>query len=143
MKYIVDPCILNNFLDGSLRIETLPRDGDYVASHIQVDEINNTKYAERRAKLLLLFTETVKEILPTESAIAGIYRAGYCKAGDGIICSKIKNDLDLMNGGKENNMRDALIVEISINNRFTLLTADFDLQEVAKRNGCNMIYWKT
>jgi rRNA-processing protein FCF1 len=48
-----------------------------------------------------------------------------------------------MNGGKQNNTQDALIAEVAIVNCFTLLTSDFHLSEVVKRNGANVIYFAT
>lgn len=121
----------------------MPDDGQFIASHIQIDELNRTKDVERRAKLFLMFAKTVREIAPTESFILGNSRLDEGKLSDGNLYSLIKHQLDKANGEKENNIHDALITEVAIKNQYTLLTTDYDLSEVAKNNGCNVMYWKT
>jgi len=63
-----------------------------------------------------------------------ISRFDWCKMGDGVTYTAIKNELDAKNGGRRSNMHDALILEVAIVNGFTLLTADADLAEVAKNH---------
>lgn len=85
----------------------------------------------------------VKEVAPTESAVIGVSRIGQSKISDGNLHIMLKADLDLLNGGRRSNIIDALIAEIAIKNGFTLLTADYHLQDVAKQNGCKVSYWST
>ena len=143
MKYIVDTCIFNKLVDGDIKPEELPDDGSFIASHVQIDEINKTGGEERRARLFLKFATVVDELVPTESAVIGVSRIGQSKISDGNLHTKLKADLDLLNGGKRSNIMDALIAEIAIKNDLTLLTADYHLQDVAKQNGCKVTYWST
>lgn len=141
MKYVVDTCILNNLVDGSIKPGDLPDDGILVASHVQIDEINKTKDEERRARLFLKFTTVIEDVVPTESTIIGVSRIGHCKISDDELYGRLKVDLDRLNGGKRNNIEDALIAEVAIKNDFKLLTADYQLQNVAQKHGCKVIYW--
>jgi predicted nucleic acid-binding protein len=141
MKYVVDTNIINRLVDGTIRLEELPTDGTFVACHIQIDEINRTKNPERRKKLLEKFAETVDEILCTDSFIVGVSALGGAKLGDGESYELLKTELDSRNRNKPNNSHDALIAEIAMNNSYVLLTADFDLYQVAYAHGIGTIYW--
>lgn len=143
MKYVVDTSLINKLVDGTVGADELPNDGAFVASHIQIDELKQTKNPERRAKLLKKFTETVDEILPTESFMLGVSRLDEGKLGDGISYDAIKKELDSLNGGKANNSKDALIAEIAMTKGYVLLTADFHLYQVADIHGIGVIYWTT
>jgi rRNA-processing protein FCF1 len=141
MKYVVDTNIINRLVDGTIRIEELPTDGLFVASHVQIDEINRTKNPERRKKLLEKFAETVDEILPTESFVLDVSALDGAKLGDGGSYELLKTELDRRNRNKSNNSHDALIAEIAMNNGYVLLTADFDLYQVAYAHGIGTTYW--
>jgi len=135
MKYVVDTNIVNWLIDGKINDAQLPSDGQFVATHIQIEEINKTADEDRRARLFITLASSLSGILPTETAISGISREGLSKAGDGALFSSIKNSLDSLNNGKHNNINDALIAEASIVNSHTLLTADSDLAQVTKEHG--------
>jgi hypothetical protein len=111
-----------------------------VATHVQIDELNKTSNVERRTKLLDRFS-IVDTIVPTESVVLGVSKLNHCKLSDGILHSKLKTDLDSLNGGKSNNTKDALIAEVAIVNQYELLTADYHLAEVAKTHGCKVRYF--
>ncbi len=143
MRYIVDTCIINKLVDGLIEPEGLPSDGDFVASHIQIDELNKTKDEDRRARLFLKFAKIIDGVVPTETTLVGVSRLGESKLGDGVIYRSTKVKLDSLNGGKTNNAMDALIAEVAIKNEYTLLTADYHLSEVAKNHGCKVLYWPT
>ena len=134
MKYVVDTNIINWLIDGKIDRAALPGDGEFVATHIQIDEINRTSDEDRRARLFLTLTSTIRELLPTETTVLDISRLDWCKLGDGVIYTSIKNQLDARNGGRRGNIHDALIAEVAIVNEFTLLTADADLAEIAKNH---------
>jgi len=143
MKYVVDTSLINKLVNGSVRVEELPADGEFIASHIQIDEINKTKYEERRARLFLTFSKTINDIVPTESFILGKSRLGEGKLSDGESYNAIKKHLDSLNGGKPNNIDDALIAEVALKNGYTLLTADYHLYEVAQLHDIAVQYWGT
>src|SRR3972149_8161930 len=143
MKYVVDTSLINKLIDGAVRADELPKDGSFVASHIQIDELKQTKNPERRSKLLEMFAETVNEVLPTESFIMDVSRLDGGKLGDGVSYHSIRRELDSLNGGKSNNSQDALIAEIAMKNEYVLLTANFHLYQAAYSLGIGVMYWTT
>ena len=140
MKYILDTNIFNKLVDGSLLPSDLPSDGQFIATHIQIDELNNTADNERRAKLFLMFAKISPAVMPTESFILDISRLDEAKLSNGIFFESFKGDLDLLNKGKTNNIQDALIAEVAAVNGFTLITSDQDLANVAKKYEILFIY---
>ena len=143
MSFILDTNIFNQLADGIITSEDLPKGCSYVATHVQLDEINNTKDSERRARLLLCFATMRPEIVPTESFVWGVARFGHSKLSDGVLYNKMRLELDSLNGSKSNNVNDALIAEVAIKNNYTLITADSDLAEVVKDNSGQVIYHKS
>lgn len=143
MKYVVDTSLINKLVDGSIHADELPKDGPLIASHIQIDELDRTKDAKHRSELLQRFSETIDEVLPTESFVLGTSRLDKGTLGDGVSYDAIKKKLDSLNGGKTNNSEDALIAEIAMKNGYVLLTADFHLYQVAYALGIGTFYWTT
>lgn len=135
MKYVVDTNIVNWLIDGTIDKSAMPGDGEFVATHIQIDEINRTSDDERRARLFLTLASSLSGLLQTETTVTDVSRFDFSKLGDGVIYRSVKNQLDAMNGGTPSNIRDALIAEVSIVNSHTLLTADRDLARVAGDHG--------
>ena len=142
MKYVVDTCTFNKLIDGEIEPESLPNDGEFIASHIQVDELNKTMDKDRRARLFLRFTTMVDEVVSTETGVYDVSRYDHSKFSDGIMYGKLKSELDVLNHQKRNNPMDVLILEIAIKNRCRLLTTDTDLARVARANGCIVAGWK-
>jgi predicted nucleic acid-binding protein len=142
-KYVVDTSLINKLVDGAIAAEELPNDGVFVATHVQIDEINRTKNPERRTKLLEKFSETIGEVLPTESFILDVSRLDEARLSDGVAYESIMEKLDARNKRKPNNSEDALIAEVAMKNGYVLLTADFDLYQVAYSLGIGIIYWTT
>lgn len=140
-KYVVDTCVFNWLADGRIHKEALPSDGGFAITHIQVDEINKTKDEERRAGLLLMQTSLRCELLPTQTFVFDISRFDYAMLGDGRVFTSLKAELDRLNGNKESNIRDALIAEAAIANKYTLLTADRDLRSVTEGHGGMVIFF--
>lgn len=132
MKYVVDTNIINWLVDAKIDRAALPSDGTIIATHIQIDELNRTADEERRARLFLVLASTIREVVPTESAVLDVSRFDNCKLGDGVIYNSIKAALDARNGGRRANIHDALIAEVAIKNSYMLLTADTDLAEVTR-----------
>jgi len=143
MDYIVDTSIFNMLLNGFLSTSDLPSEGEFVATHIQRDEINRTKNEERRAQLNLKFVTLIDKIDPTESFLLETSRLGEAKLGDGIIYQKVLRELDILNNGKVNNSNDALIAEVAAFNGYTLLTADYHLRKAAEVCQIKVTYWST
>ncbi len=116
MKYVVDTNIVNWLIDGKIDKASLPSGGEFVATHIQIDEINRTSDDERRARLFLTLASSLSGLLQTETTVFGVSRFNFSKLGDGVIYKSIKTQLDSTNGGKNSNIRDALIAEVAIVN---------------------------
>lgn len=141
MKYVVDTNIINWLVDGTVQPEDLPSDGEFVVTHVQIDELNRTRDEERRARLFIKFATTVNGVVPTESMVAGISRIGLSKVSDGSLFSSLRAALDTRNGGKRNNAHDALIAEVAVTNGYVLVTADADLAEVVQQHGCKVRHY--
>jgi len=135
MTYVVDTNIINWLIDGKIDQATMPNDGKFVATHIQIDEINKTCDEERRARLFLTLASSLSALLQTETTVANVSRFDGSKLGDGVIYTSVRDQLDVLNGARPSNIRDALIAEVAIVNSCTLLTADRDLAKVAEDHG--------
>ncbi|CAH1087064.1 hypothetical protein [Candidatus Nitrotoga sp. 1052] len=142
MSYVVDTNIFNKLVDGTINVNDLPSDGPFIATHIQIDELNNTNDRERRARLFLMFAEVRPEIVPTDSFVWDVSRWDQAKYSDGVIFNKLKQDLDALNKSKSNNIQDVLIAEVAILNSFTLLTSDRHLAQVVKNQGGKVVLYK-
>jgi len=140
-KYVVDTCVFNWLADSSIKKHSLPSDGGFAITHIQVDEINKTTDEERRATLLLTQASLHCELLPTQTLVFDVSRFDYTKPGDGKLFTSLKAELDTLNKGKKNNSRDALIAEAAIANGYVLLTADGDLRLATEKHGGKVIFF--
>jgi rRNA-processing protein FCF1 len=135
MSYVVDTNIINWLVDGSILLEDLPSNGQFLATHVQIDEVNKTRDEERRACLFLKFAEVSPQIVPTESFVFDVSRWDHGKWSDGVLFEKLKSSLDTLNNSKANNAKDALIGEVAVVNGYTLLTADTDLAQIVQAHG--------
>lgn len=163
VKCMFDTNVFNQILDGAISLPSLI--GRVVAhsTHIQCDEINNTKNIERRAALTAVFENIVAASVPTDSLVVGISRVGAARVGGARVVptasavwdvskwnqanwsttdnlySTLKADLDKLNGGKPNNVQDALIAETATKEGYVLVTDDADLAAVTKRYGAECL----
>lgn len=159
LKCMFDTRAFNLMLDGSVPVEVLKGRVSAHATHIQRDEINNTRDPERRAALLEVFNDIVTETVPTGSLVVGVSRVGAARlGGDRVVptasavwdvsrwdkaswgasdnlYSTLKGDLDKLNKSKRNNVQDALIGETAIKGRYILVTDDADLIAVTSKHG--------
>ena len=159
IKYMFDTRAFNLILDGPFPLENLKGDVAVYATHIQRDEIQNTKNPVRRAALLQVFNDVVSRSVPTGSLVLGASRIGEARLGGervnptdsavwGVsrwgeakwtandnLYAPIKANLDTLNKSKSNNIQDALIAETSIKGGYVLVTDDLDLIEVTKVYG--------
>jgi len=135
-KYMFDTNIYNHILDGDIVISKFENRAQFVATHIQIDELKNTQNIERRKKLQKVFQEVTTNELNTDTFILDTSRLDHANLGDGELHNLIKAELDKKNKGKANNHKDALIAETAINNSITFVTHDSDLfSVVTKLNG--------
>jgi len=137
----VDTSVFNKLLDGELSFSSLPAGAEFVATHIQVDELNNTKNLVRRSKLSAQFAAVAPAIEPTESMVWDVSRRDSGKWSDDAMVGAIKSELDALKGGKGNNWQDALIAEVAVKNGFGLITCDYHLAHVAQKHGASVTYF--
>lgn len=112
------------------------------ATHIQRDELCNTKEPDRRGKLIEIFEFLVPRDtdpehageIPTESAVIGVSRFGKAKFSDGVLYQRILTAMDECKK-ENNNKRDALIAETAIRNNLILVTDDKVLAKVTRQFG--------
>lgn len=142
MPYVLDTNIFNRIVDGSIAFDDLPTDESLVATYVQIDEINNTKDTERRARLFLAFADVRPQIISTESFVWDVSRWDRSKWSDGVLYQVLKNEIDSLNKSKPNNVQDTLIGEVAIVNGCTLLTTDNDLATVVRKHGGKVILYK-
>jgi len=158
MEYMLDTNVFNDVLDGKIDIASL-EGRRLIATHIQRDEISNTKNETRREALLSVFEFITESLAPTTSAVAGISVAdGCCASSDGIVPTEsavwdvsrwgqakwganddifegMRRELNALNKEKMNNNQDILIAETSIRNGWLLITSDKDLFAVVTKYG--------
>ena len=158
MAYMLDTNVFNHVLDGKIDIASF-EGRRMIATHIQRDEISNTKNDTRREALLSVFEFLTENLTPTTSAVAGISVAGACCAGsDSVVPTEsavwgvsrwgqakwgtsddifegMRRELNALNKGKMNNAQDILIAETSIRNGWVLITSDIDLFAVVTKYG--------
>lgn len=136
--YMFDTNIFNRILDNSLGI-TSPQGTDrFFATHIQLDELGNTRDVARRNSLLRVFEDIQQKPIPTESAVYGASKYGAAKYGGSNMRLQIQTKLDAVRK-KRNNLQDSLIAETAMKNRLTLVTEDGDLFNVVHDLSGNVI----
>lgn len=152
-----DTNVFNRILDGVVPIDALSGHVNAHATHVQRDEIGRTKDPARREALEAVFGSVTgaavptasfvldvsrlgearlggRRVVPTSSAVWGVSKWGQAKwTADDNLYVPIKAELDALNGGKKNNIEDALIAETAIKEGYILVTEDGDLTTVAKK----------
>ncbi|MBI4191530.1 MAG: hypothetical protein HY525_13455 [Betaproteobacteria bacterium] len=152
-----DTVVFNRIADGVLPIDALQGRVKAHATHVQRDEISQTKDSARRKALESVFGNVTgtavptasfvldvsrldeacfggSRIVPTDSAVWDVSAWDQAKwAADDNLYIPIKGDLDSLNGGKKNNTQDALIAETAIKGGYILVTDDRDLAAVTKK----------
>ena len=156
IRCMFDTNVFNRIVDEGIPVESLIDCVTAHATHIQRDEINNTKNDERRAVLARVFRDVIGESDPTASFVLDTSRTGKARLGgerqvpttsavwdvsrwdeanwssDDDLYSALKSKLDTLNQNKPNNVQDALIAETSIKGGYVLVTDDADLAAVTK-----------
>ena len=135
--YMLDTNVFNHILDEKFDIANL-KGLRLKATHIQWDEIGNTKDQGRKDALLSIFEFLTEETTPTTSAVFGISVFGAaCPGSSGAdnIFPGMHQELGALNKKKRSNVRDILIAETSVRNGWILITSDSDLFLVVTKYG--------
>jgi predicted nucleic acid-binding protein len=156
--FLLDTNVFNHVFDGTIDLASL-RGKRLFATHVQRDELANTKDPVRREALLETFAQLLAEqvptssmipgisvpggalpggggVVPTESAVWGVSRWGAAKWGNSDdVFAAMHQELNALNKRKGNNAHDILIAETALRNGLVLITADSDLFAVVTKFG--------
>lgn len=134
-QLMLDTNTFNRVLDGEVPIETLRRCGDLFVTSVQYAELTNTKDPVRRGELLAVFRSVPTIEKPLQTAVwgHGTWGGGQRYGQSGQHYSAVKQAIESL-GGKPARSRgrsgDALIAEVCLEHRFTLVTDDRPLRTV-------------
>jgi predicted nucleic acid-binding protein len=134
--YMLDTNVFNYLVDREIEPSRVPAERQLFVTHVQINEIQNTRNSIRLQKLLAMFTAIESIQVPTASAVYGVSEFGECEfsSDDGMFESLLRK-LNDQNKSKSNNVLDVLIAETAIKHRLTLVTDDRDLSEVIRKSG--------
>ena len=137
IQCMFDTNAFNRLLESGTPVDALSGYVAAYATHVQQDELNNTKNDGRRTALAILFGDLSSEwVIPTETTVLGVSRLGGSKlTSEENLYVLLKSDLDKRNGNKRSNVQDALIAETSIKYGLVLVTDDQDLTIVTSEHG--------
>jgi predicted nucleic acid-binding protein len=136
--YILDTCVFNRLSEEKIRLSDISTEGTFFATHVQLDELQATPIPHKRDQLIAAFKEVAPQLLPTQSFCFDVSRFDDAKWSDGQLFKSPKARLDAKKK-KANNTQDALIAEVAIVRRLTLVTADNNLAEAAKEHGAKVL----
>ena len=153
LKCMFDSNIFDEFIDRPDLVELITGFVDVVATHVQRDEIDDTKNKcpEEWAELIRAFDTVVPEepqvgvtgLLSTESAVSGISKWGGAKwSKPENLIGQIRGPIKPKHKRYVNRTRDALIGETAIKNDLTLVTNDCDLRKKVASLGGKSMSWK-
>lgn len=136
VDFAFDSNIFDKVLDGEISSEDLKaNEHSYSATHVQLDELSRTPNEELRNQLLTIFNEIGTINLPTESFIVGVSKVGQAKLGDGRFFEDIKK-------GNPRHTNDALIGEVALKNKLTLVAEDKQLRNKVNKLGGRAITYE-
>lgn len=139
MKYVLDTNIFNQVLDGRIVLsEEFPPGSEFIATKVQLEELEKTRDQARRSALRETFQNIDKEL---ENPIfcwdidgAGWDNANWGNSDSEELITKLRNDLEAIKS-KFNNWHDAVIAEVAWRSGHILATADQNLANIAARHG--------
>ena len=105
---MLDTCIFNWVLDGSIQMEQLRAEYQYFITHIQRDELDRETSGQRKKQLLKVLNTINPQCIHTESMVLGISRLGMCRLSGDDFFEKFISFLNKINNNKRNNGKEAL-----------------------------------
>ncbi len=142
--YLMDTNAFNNICDAEdVDVATIARQaqGRVYVTHIQQDEVNNTRDVARRDVLRGCLQTINAEPWPTETFMIGKSRLGMARLSDGRRYHAILDELNNRKK-KRSNEADALIGETAEARECVLVSDDQDLSEVMREVGVQVIGWR-
>jgi predicted nucleic acid-binding protein len=149
-----DTNIFSNLIQGTIRPDELPSDGQCWATAVQFEELKNTPDAGLRSQLLSRFKQMIIDEgtqIPAGFAV-GVLGAGFGQGEwrpNGSLWHLLKDDLDAAwdklpnkkrkRNNKSNNLQDASIAEAAFHNGLILVTCDGPLATVAEKHGIEVL----
>jgi predicted nucleic acid-binding protein len=135
MKFMLDTNVFNRLLDRKLQLWAPADSCTFVATPVQIREIEATPDGQRRADLLAMF----EAVSPVVEATALAFDVGGAGSDEGTWSDEIRIEalLQELDGRrkKSNNLQDALIAAVVMSAGYVLMTADRDLADVAEKFG--------
>jgi hypothetical protein len=130
-KYVLDVATFARVTEGSLATSELPADGGFAIPQLQAEEMKAAKDAGLRGKMMLAQVRLRARVVPNRPGGTRWECAnwGPCTA------TQVLKELDLSNGMKATNPRDAVVAEAAMNKGCTLITADADVQAAVEKSG--------
>lgn len=134
--YMLDTNVFNHVLRDGVAPSSLVARGALFATHVQFQELQATRDDDRRKQLIAVFQMIGPNRIPTETSLWDVTPWDEGKwSPDDEFYEHLLVDLGRRNGGKSNNVQDALIAETAIRNCLCLVTGDRDLAEVTRARG--------
>jgi hypothetical protein len=139
LGYMLDTTEFNAVAKGKLAVGVIAGQRLF-ATHVQLDELDQTPNEEIRARLRAAFEVVAAESLPTESMVWDVSRWGQAKwPGKDSAFEAMRARLqELDKSGPNRNLnqhRDILIAETAIKNGFVLVSRDARLRTVTTEFG--------
>ena len=134
MSYIVDSAIINNLVEGKIRLEDLPSDRPFIVPRVYREKINTIKNEARRNQLLQKFASHQQKRESAGSTVVDGSNGIDFKLWDASLFKELKNGLQEL-GDTICNARDVLLAEVAITNGLILLTANKCLADVVSNYG--------
>jgi hypothetical protein len=138
--YMLDTTVFNFLVNKETELSCVPIGQQLFVTHVQLNEIQNTRDLDRLDALLGMFTAIDSTPVPTASAIYGVSEFGESEySSEGGLFESLLGKLNDKNKFKNNNVRDILIAETAIRRNLVLVTDDDHLTEVVRESGATVI----
>lgn len=140
MKYVLDTNVFNRVLDGRFALASIPDASGFIATTVQIRELESTRDPTRRTDLLKIFVQVSPAMsLPAFSFdVPGAgFGEGEWSADERI--TEIWKELEAAKS-KRNNWQDALIAGVALKHECGLITSDGPLADVATKYGIKVCH---
>jgi predicted nucleic acid-binding protein len=136
---MLDTTVFNQLLRDQVDLGALAARGALVSTYVQHQELQATRDAAMRDRLLSVFRDVATSKIPTSSSVwdEALWDEAKWSPEDGLY-EHLLVELNRLKP-KPNNYRDALIAETAIRNALCLITDDWHLARVTRAFGGNAL----